>query len=238
MIDAKRFATVYNAFWQSATPTLDLFVRRANLCEYRRLYPPLDAEQLCSRQPLLAEYAFSVFAITYELRIGNIVELSDENIHTRAWREAKARLLPYAAQGLDLDTAFSKKESIGSRGLTKRLTEFFCDRDQTLAIRPCFFGCGYIDMSEGDVLFGSTLYEVKSVDRMIRGTDLRQLLTYAALNKSAESFELNSIGWFNPRRGIHAEFDLEEICLGISGKTTDVLLSEIIETISSGGISR
>ena len=72
---------------------------------------------------------------------------------------------------------------------------------------------------------------------MIRSIDLRQLLTYAALNKSSGGFELNRIGLFNPRRGIFAEFSLDEVCLGVSGTTAEILLSEIIVTISSGDMS-
>ena len=238
MIDAKRFAIVYNAFWQSATPTCDLFIRRANLDGYERWDAPVDGPRKGARQPLSAEYAFSVFVIAHEIRSGTIAKLSKKDIHARAWQETKDRLRPYAVQGLDLDTDFSDEERADSEDLTRRLVTFFFGRDLTLTTRPRFPGCGYIDMSEGDVLCGSTLFEVKTVDRKFRGMDLRQLLTYAALNKSAKMVEISHIGLFNPRRGISVEFELEELCLGISGKTAEVLLSEIIETVSSGEMSR
>ena len=238
VIDAKRFATVYNAFWHSAAPTCDLFVRRANLDGYDRVDAPLKGPPENARRPLSAEYAFSRFGIEHEIRNGVIGPLSEEEMHTHAWQKTIERLRPYALQGLDIDSPFSDEEKTDSLTVAKRLMQFFSEQHPTLIIRPRFVGCGYIDMSEGDVLVGSTLFEVKTVDRTIRSSDLRQLLTYAALNKSASTFVLDRVGLFNPRRGISAEFDLEDVCLGISGKTAEGLLSEIIGTVSSGEMSR
>ena len=238
MIDAKKFATAYNAFWQYSTPTCDLFVRRVNLGGYDRWAPPLDAAEDSVRKALSSEYAFSLFSIRQEMKAGAYSKLSNREAHSRALTQAVKRLRRYVPQGLDLHQPLDKSEKVDAQELARRLGRFFSTRRRTVLTRPVFPGCGYIDVSEGDVLFGSTLFEVKSVDRMIRGVDLRQLLTYSALNFSGKNFVVNSIGWFNPRRGISAEFELEEICFGISGKRAAVLLSEIVETISSGEISR
>ena len=238
MIDAKRFATAYNAFWQYAAPTCDLFVRRANLDGYERWDAPLMGAAKSTRQALSAEYAFSQFIIEHEIAAGIIPPIHTDDKHARAWREATVRLTPYADQGLDIVTTFSDDEKNESKELSRRLLRFFINRQVPLRTRPLFPGCGYIGMSEGDLLSGSTLFEAKSVDRMIRGIDLRQLLTYAALNKSGRIFELDKIGIINPRRGISVEFELDEVCIGISGKPADALLYEIIETVSSGAMSR
>ena len=238
MIDARRFATAYNSFWQYAAPTLDLFVRRANLDGYRRWDAPLEKAAAGDRQALVAEFAFSEFLVERGIENGIIADMPDHEKYARVWSEAKGALRPYAAQGLDVETELTEDERGYGRRLTQRLSRFFANRPDILTMRPCFPGCGYIDMSVGDLMAGSTLFEVKSVDRMMRGIDLRQLLTYAALNSSAKKFDLAKIGIVNPRRGISAEFDLEEICLGISGKHADTLLTEIIETVSSGEMSR
>lgn len=238
VIDAKKFATAYNAFWQNSAPTNDLFVRRVNLGGYERWAPPLDTQDAEVRKALSAEYAFSLFAIRQDVRSRNDFELSKREVHFRALEQAKARLCRYVPQGLELDLPLSKAEKVDAQNLARRLGRFFSPRRRSVVARPIFPGCGYIDESEGDVLFGSTLFEVKAVDRMIRGVDLRQLLTYVALNFSAKKFGIDRIGWFNPRRGITAEFELEEICFSISGKRAAVLLFEIVEAVSGGDISR
>ena len=238
MIDARRFATVYNAFWQSTTPTCELFVRRVNLDGYERLDPPLDGPREGGRQALAAEYAFARLAIQHQQQADAVQNPLGEEVHALAWQAATDQLSPYAVQGLDIETPFREEERIDALKITDRLMKFFSRRRLPLTIRPCFRGCGYIDTSQGDVMFGSTLFEVKTVDRMIRGIDIRQLLTYAALNKNAKCYNLSHIGLYNPRRGIAAEFELEDVCLGISGKSSEALLSEIIETASSGEMSR
>ena len=238
MMDAKQFANLYSAFWQTFTPSCELFVRDLNLFGYKRWEAPLENPTRDVRSSLCAEYAFSRFSIEHRLRKSGVGADSGRDIHRLAWEEATGRLAFYALQGLDLETPFSKNEQKDAVRLSGRLKRFFTKDWCTMTMRPRFPGCGYVDMSEGDVLDGPTLYEVKAVNRMFRSIDLRQLLTYAALNWSANNFEIDRIGVFNPRRGIFFEYALDEVCIGVSGNPPEILLPEIIETISSGEISR
>ncbi len=238
MTDARRFASVYTAFWQSIAPSCELFVRRANTYGYTRWDAPLPPPSLGARRSLCAEYAFSRFTVEHNLPKGARGRASPENVHALAWDSAVRRLSPYAAQGLDLDTPFSEDEMADATLMVGRHRRFFSGGTDILVTRPVFPGCGFIDVSEGDVITGETLFEVKAVDRMVRSIDLRQLLTYAALNKGARTFSLSRIGIFNPRRGIFFEFELDDVCIGVSGSRAEVLLSEIIEAISGGDMSR
>jgi len=99
-------------------------------------------------------------------------------------------------------------------------------------------GCGYIDESEGDVICGKTIYEVKTVDRRLRSVDIRQVITYAALNFISKKYEVENVGIFNPRRALFFEASLESVCSEISGRPAQELLADIVEAISSGAISR
>ena len=105
-------------------------------------------------------------------------------------------------------------------------------------LRPIFTGCGYVNASEGDVIFGETIYEIKTVDRQFRGSDIRQTITYAALNFAMGNFDIGYVGLFNPRRGQFCEFELDYVCGEISGVPTQALLATVIQAISSGEISR
>lgn len=122
----------------------------------------------------------------------------------------------------------------------RRLRTFFVRefRGQKLEVRPKFSGAGIIGSCEGDIYFASSLFEIKAGQRKFRAVDLKQLLTYAALNNSAGSRALSQIGLFNPRMGISFSATLDDICLEISGCTAAELLLEITRVISSGDISR
>jgi len=107
-----------------------------------------------------------------------------------------------------------------------------------VAPEPVFPGCGFIDTCSGDVLVSTTLFEVKAGDRLFRSIDVRQLVTYAALNLVSRPHEICKLGLFNPRVGIRAALDINELCFEVSGKDAITLLSEIVVAISSGETSR
>ncbi len=107
-----------------------------------------------------------------------------------------------------------------------------------IIVRPVFDGCGYIDASEGDVILGDVIYEVKTVERQFRGTDIRQVVTYAALNSLSKQYTVSNIGLFNPRSGMYFQENIDVLCWEISGKTGQELFSEIEKAISSGETSR
>jgi hypothetical protein len=186
----------------------------------------------------LAEYAFSLFV---ERRMGTLEFANfDPAVQAeRAWAETTRRLAPYVAQGLDIVTLLDEEEKQEVVEITDRLRRVF-DFSKSIVLRPMFPGCGYVDASEGDVIFGSTLYEVKTVNRPIRSSDIRQTITYAALNaaSTSEQFEIRAIGLFNPRRGLVFDFELEHVCSEISGRPAQELFEVIIQALSSDGISR
>ena len=122
----------------------------------------------------------------------------------------------------------------------RSIKHFFmiASKRQPVQVSPVFRGCGIIDTCVGDVFFSDTLYEVKAGDRSFRSTDIRQLLTYAALNKASDGPKLARIGLFNPRTGVSFSGSLDEVCSEVAGCTPDDLLSEIVRIISSGDVSR
>lgn len=127
-----------------------------------------------------------------------------------------------------------------AREQLRRLRIFFENeaKGAALELSPPFAGCGIIDACEGDIYFDDTLFEIKAGDRNFRSIDLRQILTYAALNYSQSKRKIDSVGLFNPRLGISFCMGLEELCLEVSGHSASHTLSEIIRAISSGEISR
>jgi hypothetical protein len=107
-----------------------------------------------------------------------------------------------------------------------------------VTFEPNFAGCGFLNPCVGDVLIGQELYEVKAGNRQFRSTDLRQLMTYCALNYAAGTHAITKAGCINPRRGTYFVLDLDAIAHEMAGKSSSELFSDIIYHVSSGGISR
>ncbi len=238
MIDASTFANSYNAFWNAQTPTCEHFVHRLNLDGYERFRPPMAESGTAKRRALIAEYAFSLFVERVADVTAGANKRTEDAIWRAAWRAAEIRLRPYSAQGIDLDNNLSDEESHEVQQILTRLNHFFARIKRSVTLRPVFSGCGIVDASEGDVIFGGTIYEIKTVDRPFRSSDIRQAITYAALNFASKQFPIDSIGLFNPRRGTFCDVNLEEMCLEISGRPSEDFLAIVVQAISSGEISR
>ena len=119
-----------------------------------------------------------------------------------------------------------------------QLRKFFEAQKAAIILRPTFKGCGFVDASEGDVISGKTVFEVKTVERPFRSNDIRQVVTYAALNFASKQFEIANIGLYNPRRGLYCDLELDYVCSEISGRPAQELLSLIVQAQSSGEMSR
>lgn len=215
------------------------FVRRLNLGGLDRLWRPMPESTTSKRRALIAEYAFSQF-VEIEAQ-GDKRDRSADGanlIKQRAWEATFTRLAPFVREGLVLNSNFAQDELSEIEQIKTRLLHFFIDRTRRLVLRPVFNGCGFVDASEGDVIYGTSIYEVKTVERLFRSSDIRQVLIYAALNFASRQFNVDKIALVNPRRGQFCELDLEIVCSEISGLTSEELFANIIDAISSGEISR
>lgn len=235
LIGATKFAGAYGSFWKSATPTLDLFVRRINLDLYVRDDVPVELGIDPTRSALVAETAFEIFS---QLFTGDEIENDFfERVIEAAKGAATRRLKLLNAE--NLDPPFSNEERAATEDIYGRLFRFFThDIEETIHVRPIFPGCGFIDRSEGDVIVGSALYEIKSVERTFRSVDLKQLITYAMLNHKSGAYGIDSIGLYNPRRGTYFEMTIDEVCIEISGMSGIELLEQLAYSVASGEISR
>jgi hypothetical protein len=116
--------------------------------------------------------------------------------------------------------------------IADRLHRFFVMETCDVIVRPAFPGCGWVNNAEGDVLSGSTLYEVKAGQRHFRLADIRQILCYCALDFSSKRYGIKSISLINPRAGIVIREDLESLCNLLSGTGSGDVLGEIVAYIS------
>lgn len=117
--------------------------------------------------------------------------------------------------------------------LSAALRKRFPDRSQLL-VSPEFSGCGIVNTAKGDLVYQGTLFEVKAGDRNFVVTDLRQLVTYAALGFSEKQrVEFPRVGLFNPRRGVEWSADLEEFAGDLAGTTILEILYEVVEFVGA-----
>jgi hypothetical protein len=246
LISETAFAQSHSSTWRTLAPTTDLFVRKINLQLRQRVYKPLKSMVAPTRRAFVNEIGFDIFskAITNR-RKRNLFEQAFVNVFEEAFvadaiSSARTTICRIERIRQEDVPEPNEEERLDYLNQSDRLYSFFrkISIGAEIEISPRFVGCGIIDTCFGDVYFDETLFEVKAGDRSFRSVDIRQLLTYAALNKAASARHLNKLGLFNPRTGISCTFGLDELCLEVAGRPSEELLMEIIRVISSGDISR
>jgi hypothetical protein len=188
-----------------------------------------------NRRGLINEIAFNVYSAQLKNVEGERLALFAE-----AFKLAQLKLSKLRPLAQDEYTAPTNDERADCYAQIHRMTSFFrrVSQGSEMEISPTFPGAGIIDTCQGDIFFGTTLYEIKAGQRNFRATDIKQLLTYAALNKLTDLRSIRRLGIFNPRMGISYEAPIDEICLEVSGCQSEELLAEIVKAASSGELSR
>lgn len=102
---------------------------------------------------------------------------------------------------------------------------------RTIVPQPRFCGCGILSACSGDLLAGTTLYEVKAAKEGFRQPNLRQLLVYCALNFAAPLHEIRRVGLINPRRGTFFRSDLDTFVTKLCGQTPASLFHDIVDFV-------
>jgi hypothetical protein len=225
------FATQHTSLWHVLTPTSERFVRQINL-NLDRYARELSVGDDPSRRGFLNEVAFQFARLKYHTDNATIFD---------ACTSARGRLATLEREVRGAVDDPSENEIGTIKAIQESLLNFIRHRSSPalkVMFEPKFPGCGFLNPCIGDILIGHELYEVKAGDRRFRSTDLRQLITYSALNYAAGICTITKAGCVNPRRGTYFALELDTIAYEMAGKSSSELFSDIIYHVSSGGVSR
>jgi len=230
VISEKQFAISHAPFWHQLLPMAEEYVRTRNR-ELGRFAPPLASTLPSDTRGVVNELGFRLF-VAGLAHPGPIRALPTETVegcvrgslrHIRGLREHGRTPVPDPTP-----------EQIRESGtLAERLGVFFRKAVQEPVVPfPVFRGCGWLDECAGDIFAERTLFEVKAGDRNFRSIDLRQVLTYCALNFASKTYEILRVCLVNPRLGLFLEEPIERLCRELAGLPLTEVLSEIVQFVS------
>lgn len=229
LISAETFAVRNSGVWRELTPRLESFIRWANTSPVR-VAKPTSSEVAVEERAVVAELGYVAF--------GRLLRGATAR-PTRAEASAviaRVSPLPGAADTIALSPRIvAEGERIG-----RCLWHAVRMVDQHgIELRPKFPGCGVVDAAEGDAMAGRCLIEVKSVDRPLRGLDIRQLLVYCALDWAAgRPHQIDAVAVVNPRLGVVYKYGLEALVLDVAGASSSELMDRLQWWFTSDGASR
>lgn len=233
MISERQFSEQFSGFWNQCLPFLtpqvvaEMNVRGLPMTDFRGvIVKPLGPTQDPANNDLVAETGFGIFSAAVQAE-KPVHTIQNKGLLRRISKDAIDRI--FRLRGTE-----SRSKVRALRGLedafkvASRLEDFFEDQGEgVLEIQPRFRGCGILDSCYGDLLKADTLYEVRCVERNLRSIDIRQVLTYCALNYQSRQYEIADICIVNPRRGISFKFGVESLAQQAAGKNAAELFHQI-----------
>jgi hypothetical protein len=234
MISELAFIRSYNTFWKSLFPGGDDYVRLINSALGVKFDKPLAFNDIPNRRALINGISFSLFELNTlnEIKYNEIDKLTSDSSLLKKILLKEKKTLSNLRFGEKLSSKINDEELKVIKSISKRLIEQYSKKHQ-LKVRPKFKGCGIIFEANGDIVYSSTLSEVKAGDRNFNIQDIRQLYVYLALNHQSKEFNITQIELCNPRTGVIWREYIDVVSDNIAGSSTIEVYNEIINFISN-----
>lgn len=240
MISEKEFIKRYKTFWDYLIPLGEKFVKDIKIIHGERYNVPIESNVDPNGRALISEISFNLFkeANKKKMKIGrdypSDLLLKNLIVHSKNAVRSLERLDEIISRDL------LQEEIDESLALARLLQEYFAhmENETTMTIHPIIKGCGFIDHCLVDVITGDTLYEIKSGGQPFKIVDIKQIIVYCSLNYASLQYNVKNIAMYNPRLGIYFKKDVDEFSDLVSGRSASDLFMEVIEYVSSGGVSK
>ena len=233
MINERVISEKFNSIWKVNFPLLNsnfmrvFNERQVHKFEQLEVSTPNDV-----RYDLVAECAFNIVAKAY-----NNCSIDDVISDSQRLNE----IVKYTAQSIWLSGNYDKADFILNIGELDQIIQLsnnflvFIDSHNPTAVnfKPSLKGFGFIPDLEGDLSIDNILYEVKTVKRKFKTSDLKQLSIYLALRQvddNDKSWEY--AGLYNPRTGAYSKFKVSSFVSSITGgKTPNEAFSDFLDSL-------
>jgi len=217
MISEVSFSRGYGSFWSEYTPWLGDFVSEINKGIASRIQNPIFSHiDDTTHRSINNTIAFCLFK--------NSITTGNKNIRD-AYNEGITIVRNYPKNNI---TSYSLSDEYIEiiTEISNRLINRY--KNKTIEFYPQFLGCGIMESCQGDIYIENTLVEIKAGERGFQTSDIKQVITYCALNwLSEKSLNIERIEIYNPRQGILWESDLSDLVLSVSSLPLEDLFEQI-----------
>lgn len=205
MISEVTFSKLYTSFWNSLLINSKNYVRLVNGALIEDIHKPISSYS--------SQYNAYINILSFELYEQSLDKGSLEFTQKEIDLACK-----YSLDKVSSFTSFYKSVQIPPYSEIKNEVKFILKslttqyQNNSPIIRKPLDGIGILNHSEIDLMYSSTLVEIKSGDRKFKALDFRQVITYLTQNHySSNPVPIERIELFNPRMGILFNTDIESM---------------------------
>ncbi len=234
MISERDISEKFSAIWKQHFPLLTPnFIRVFNETQIS----VINTKQVIAleevRYDLISEAAFNLSEIAF---VNNIKPSEAFSVDKEQKKivDITARSIWKTGNYSDSDLFISdieKQEIISIADNTLEFIKKFVG--QEVLFKPQLKGYSFIPNLVADISIGDTLFEVKTVNRNFKSSDLKQLFIYIALRQVSEKENWKFAGLYNPRKGTYCKFNIKSLVYNLTGgKTTNEAFENLLNGLN------
>jgi len=237
MISERDISEKFTAIWKQNLPLMTpSFMRVFNLAQIKKINknPIPNSEDI--RYDIVAETSFNLseIATVEDKKIKKIIKDS-KRLKKIVSETAKSIWTTGNYEKKDLKLKKPEVEEIEK--ICENTLEFIkITKKKKVEFKPKLKGYSFIPDLTADLSIDDTLYEIKTVNRNFKSSDLKQLFIYLALRQVSEEENWKYAGLYNPRRGTYCKFNVKSLIYNLTGgrtpnETFDSLLNGLVRDI-------
>ncbi len=221
MINERSIAEKFTAIWRQNFPLLTSnYIRVFNETQLKEInsVPVLTNKGI--RYDIVSEIAFNLAEIASKDKI-TIISIIRDKIKFKSIIKHTAKTIWTTGNYTDNDLILTDGEIVDIIGISNNIMEFIIkEGGSNVEFRPKVKGYSFIPDLEADLAIDDTLYELKTVKRNFKSSDLKQLFIYLALRQVSEKENWSYAGLYNPRKGLYCKLNIKQTIYNLSGGGT------------------
>lgn len=231
MISERDISEKFSAIWKQHFPLLTPnFIRVFNDTQIT----VINTKQVIAleevRYDLVSEAAFNLSAFAFFNKVSPLNAFT-EKVQDKIIEETASSIWK-SGNYSEHDLTFSeieKQEIISIADNTIEFIEKLEEKD--VLFKPKLKGYSFIPDLHADISIGDSLFEIKTVNRNFKSSDLKQLFIYIALRQVSGEENWKFAGLYNPRKGVYCKFNIKSLIYNLTGGKTP---NEAFENLLNG----
>ncbi len=221
MITERSIAEKFTAIWKQNFPLLTSnFIRVFNETQLNDINSSPVVTNKDVRYDIVSEVAFNLSEIVSECNEPIDTIIKDKTKFEGIIKNT-AKTIWTSGNYTKEDLILTADEISDIRGISRNIVEFIGKvGGSDVYFKPKLKGYGFIPDLEADLAIDDTLYELKTVKRNFKSSDLKQLFIYLALQQMSDNPNWNYAGLYNPRKGMYCKLDVKKTVYDLSGGNT------------------
>ena len=233
MITERDIAEKFSIIWKQHFPLLTPnFMRVFNEAQIFNINAPIPINENV-RNDIVSEVAFNIVErITVEK--STVEEFINKKNNLEKIVATTAKIIWKTDNYSDKDLVLNEFELNEIKRICNNSLEFIDKvKKSQLQFKPKFKGYSFIPDLVGDLTIDDTLFEIKTVNRNFKSSDLKQLFIYLALQQVSNGLNWKYAGLYNPRKGTYCKFNIKSLIYNLTGgKTPNESFENLLDSLT------